>query len=137
MFERILLAVDGSDHSQRAVAVASEIAKSSGGEVLVFHVLERDVGRAGITGEETSGEAADLVNKIVHDLHQNDVKARGDAKGAPAGRAAPDILEEAKTFDAGIIVIGTRGRSDFAGLLLGSVAHKVLQHAECPVLVVR
>jgi nucleotide-binding universal stress UspA family protein len=33
--------------------------------------------------------------------------------------------------------MGTRGRSDFASLLLGSVAHKVIQHAQCPVLVTR
>jgi nucleotide-binding universal stress UspA family protein len=53
------------------------------------------------------------------------------------GSVAPAILDAAKTFDAKLIVLGTRGLSDFAGLLLGSVAHKVIHHAECPVLVVR
>jgi nucleotide-binding universal stress UspA family protein len=53
------------------------------------------------------------------------------------GSTAPAILDAEKALGADLIVMGTRGLSDFAGLLLGSVAHKVIHHVQCPVLVVR
>jgi nucleotide-binding universal stress UspA family protein len=48
-----------------------------------------------------------------------------------------EILRVATEVDADLIVMGTRGLTDWSGLLLGSVAHKVLHMAECPVLLVR
>ena len=65
------------------------------------------------------------------------MKARGRAYAVLTSDVAPQIISEAAGFGAGLIVMGTRGRSDFASLLLGSVAHKVIHHAQCPVLVTR
>ena len=48
-----------------------------------------------------------------------------------------EILEDAKNLDVGIIIMGSRGLTDLAGLLLGSTAHKVIHLADRPVLVVR
>jgi nucleotide-binding universal stress UspA family protein len=137
MYTRILLAVDGSEHSKKAVPAAADLAKCADGEIRVFHVREVEVGRAGVVPLETTTDAADLVNGVVHDLHAQGAKASGDARSAPYGRAAKDILDEATSFGADAIVMGSRGLSDFSALLVGSVAHKVIQHAECPVLVVR
>ncbi|MBI2237930.1 MAG: universal stress protein [Actinobacteria bacterium] len=137
MFEKILLAVDGSEHSKRAADAAADIAKKSGGEVLVFHVREVEMGRGTYPAVETPSEAADLVNGVVHELHAAGVTARGDARSAPFGRAAHDIIDEAKTFGADVIVMGSRGLSDFSAMLVGSVAHKVIHLSECPVLVVK
>ena len=137
MYKKITLAVDGSEHAKKAVAAAAELAKASDGEIRVFNVREVDVAKLGGTIAETADEAAQLVNGVVHDLHAQGVKASGDARSAAFGRAAQEILDEAKSFGADLIVMGSRGLSDFKALLLGSVAHKVLQHAECPVLVVR
>ena len=53
------------------------------------------------------------------------------------GYAAREIVEDAKSLDAGVIVMGSRGRGDLAGLVLGSTAHKVIHLADRPVLVVR
>ncbi len=133
MFERILLAVDGSDHSKKAVEAAAEMARNADGQVHVIHVHE--VGA--IAPIETPVEAAELVNGVVDELLRAGVKADGSASSARTGRAAPAILEAAKTLDVGIIVMGTRGLSDFSALLMGSMAHKVIHHAECPVLLVR
>lgn len=137
MFDKILLAVDGSEHAKRAVSVAADVAKASAGcEVIVFHVREVELAR-GAQAPETPSEAADMVNSIVHDLHAQQVKARGDARSAAFGRAAHDIVDEAKSIGADLIVMGSRGLSDFTGMLVGSVAHKVIHLAECPVLVVK
>jgi nucleotide-binding universal stress UspA family protein len=46
-------------------------------------------------------------------------------------------VEDAKKYDAGVIIMGSRGRSDLAGLMLGSTAHKVIHLTDRPVLVVR
>jgi nucleotide-binding universal stress UspA family protein len=53
------------------------------------------------------------------------------------GQAGPAIVGAAHAHDAGVIVMGPRGRSDLAGLVLGSTAHKVIQFSDRPVLVVR
>jgi nucleotide-binding universal stress UspA family protein len=136
MFERILIPMDGSDHARKAIPIAMELAKSSGGEVRVIHLREVEVGRGG-GALETPAEAMHLVDEVVHQLEGSGVRASGEASTAPFGRAARDIVDEAKSWNADLIVMGSRGLSDFAGLLLGSVAHKVIHHAECPVLVVR
>lgn len=132
MFDRIVLAVDGSEHAGRAVGVAADLARGDG-EVHVIHVHEVGI----VASIETSSEAKELVDGVIGELQDAGVKAGGSAIPARAGSVAPAILDAAKTFDADLIVLGTRGLSDFAGLLLGSVAHKVIHHAECPVLVVR
>jgi nucleotide-binding universal stress UspA family protein len=133
MFERILLAVDGSEHSKKAAAAAAEIAQGSGGEVHVLHVHE--VGA--FASLESSVESQALVDGVVEELLGAGVKAVGDAVGARTGSTAATVLDGARTLDSDLIVMGTRGLSDFSGLLLGSVAHKVIHHADCPVLVTR
>ena len=138
MFDRIVLAVNGSEHSDRAAEAAAEVARGGTTEVLVLHFQELGAaGRAGPIPLEGSSSAADLVNRVTGELRDRGVKARGKAYAVLTSDVAPQIISEAADFGAGLIVMGTRGRSDFASLLLGSVAHKVIHHAQCPVLVTR
>ncbi len=138
MFERILLAVDGSEPSRRAEDAAAGIAFGTGGEILVLHVRELDaMGRAGPMSLEDPGEASDLVNRVVAELQGKGVKATGQAYAVLNSNVAPHIISTAEQFRADLIVLGTRGMSEFAALLVGSVAHKVIHHAHCPVLVTR
>ena len=133
MFEKILLAVDGSEHSNRAVEVAADIARKSDGEVYAIHVHEVGL----VVPVETNLEAHAIVDDTVNELLADGVKAGGDAVSARSGGIPGAIAESAESFGAGLIVMGTRGLSDVSGMLLGSVAHKVIRHAACPVLVVR
>ncbi len=138
MFDKILLAVDGSAHSERAAEAAAEIAATGKAEVLVLHLSELGaLGRAGPIRLEEPGEAADLVNRVVAQLREAGVKARGEAHSVLTRDVAPQIISSAQDFGAGLIVLGTRGMSDFVSLMVGSVAHKVIHHAHCPVLVTR
>ena len=138
MFDKIVLAVDGSEHSDRAVEAAAELASDGTTEVLVLHFQELGAaGRAGPIPLEQPGEASTLVNRVTEDLRGRGVKARGRAYAVLTSDVAPQIISEAAGFGAGLIVMGTRGRSDFTALLLGSVAHKVIHHAQCPVMVTR
>jgi len=138
MFERVLLAVDGSEHSERVIQVASELAKRFGSEVLVLNVREMVLlTRSSPIGKETPEQSLTLVKHVAERLVKDGVNARGESAKAVQSGAAKEILDEAKKFGANLIIMGTHGHSELAGLLLGSVASKVLRHAECPVTLVR
>jgi nucleotide-binding universal stress UspA family protein len=136
MFERMLLAVDGSAPSNRAVELAKDIGAKSGSDILVLHVREHDGGRMAPYGWE-SDEAGELVDVTVRQIKDAGVSARGELVRVPYGRAAREILAHAENEDVDVIVMGSRGTSDLAGLVMGSVTHKVLHLARCPVLVAR
>lgn len=137
MFERILLAANGSTSCRKATDVVADIGMKYGSEVLVFHVLERQITRFGAYDVEQPDEATDFVDEIVRALKDAGVSARGEVQTAPTDGVPRAILEAARELDAGLIVMGSRGLSDWEGLFLGSVAHRVLHLAECPVFVVR
>lgn len=137
MFKRILIAIDGSPYSGYAVPDAIEIAKCFGSEVFVLHVQEREAGRGGPFPLETPAEAEALVAAAIKTVQNAGTTARGEVQHAIAGHAAKHIVDTAKERDCDLIVMGSRGLSDIAGLMLGSVTHKVLQLAEVPVFVAR
>jgi nucleotide-binding universal stress UspA family protein len=138
MYERVLVAVDRSDVAQRALAVARDLALLSKGEVWVLHLREREViAQMGDVPSETAADATSPVKDAVEALTKAGVTAHGEVRDTTFGHAAREIMEDAKEHDVGVIVMGTRGRSDLAGLVLGSTAHKVIHLADRPVLVVR
>ncbi len=137
MFEHILIAIDGSDESLQGVPAAIEIAREFNSDVFVLHVRERDLGRAGAFPLETSEEANRLVAETIKTVREAGITVNGQVHGAVTGHAAKDIVETARARGSDLIVMGSRGLSDIAGLLLGSVTHKVMQLAHTPVLVVR
>jgi nucleotide-binding universal stress UspA family protein len=136
MFETILLAVDGSEPSNRAVGTALDLATKLGSELIVVHVREHETGRMA-REPGPSDEAEELVDETVRKVKNAGVSARGEVHTAVFGRAARAILEVANESGASMVVMGSRGLSDLAGLVMGSVTHKVLHLARCPVLVVR
>ncbi len=137
MFEKILLAMDDSEPSARAATLAGELGSKFGAEIVVLHVRERMIGRAGAFELETDEEAHELVDRTVAQLKDAGASARGEVAHGIAGHSARAIIEAAEVEHAGIIVMGSRGLTDFGGLFLGSVAHKVLHLAEIPVTVAR
>jgi nucleotide-binding universal stress UspA family protein len=138
MYEKLLVAVDHSEFTERVLAAARDLASLSSAEVWVLHLREREVmPRAGLIAMETTDEAQANVDAAVAELNQAGVKAHGVVRNTIYGYAAREIVEDAKAHDVGLIVMGSRGRGDLAGLVLGSTAHKVIHLADRPVLVVR
>lgn len=137
MLERILLAVDMSDHARKAVPAAAELAKAGGGTVQVLHVRELHYPVPPTIVGDRPEDAQQLVDGVVAELQQAGVITDGVVRTSTGGSPASAILEQAREVDAGMVVLGSRGLSDLGGLLLGSVAHKVIQLSGCPVLVVR
>jgi nucleotide-binding universal stress UspA family protein len=140
MFKRILLAVDDSESSSRAIEACAEMAEAHGSEVVVLHVREREV----IGGPRSSSaleleeppEARVLVDRAVNTLTERGLGAKGTIVNGTVGRTARVIIDTAEADDAGLIVMGSRGLSDWEGLFVGSVTHRVLHLARMPVLAV-
>jgi nucleotide-binding universal stress UspA family protein len=139
MYEKILVAVDHSEVSERALTAARELALLSHGEVWVVHLREREsMGKTGLlTFAESSDEATDSVMAAVAGLTGAGIKTHAVVRDTVFGYAAREIVSDAAGVGADVIVMGTRGRGDLAGLVLGSTAHKVIHLADRPVLVVR
>lgn len=137
MFQRILLAVDGSEHSSRAVPVAGDLARRYEAEVIVLHVREHELTWGADIDIETENESAALVDDVVRQLKEQDTNVRGEVVRVPLGNTPKAIVEMAEHEGVDLVVVGTRGLSDWGRLLMGSVADKVVHLAGCPVLVVR
>src|ERR1700730_9473205 len=139
MYDKILVAVDHSEISDRAVLAARDLAVLSKGEVWVLHLREREV--AVKTGVAMTGETADdanaAVSAAVEVLTQAGVKAQGEIRSTLFGYAAREIVDDAIEHDADVIVMGSRGRSDLAGFILGSTAHQGIHLTDRPLLIVR
>ena len=137
MFKTIIWATDGSANADHAFALAVGLAQESGCPLVAVHSKELMTGRAGgfpLYADETEIEIK--IAKQVEDAKEAGVDARAVIKGGWAGHAAHSIAEVADSTGADLIVVGTRGHTPVAGLLLGSVAQRLLHVAHCPVLAV-
>jgi nucleotide-binding universal stress UspA family protein len=138
MYERILVALDHSAAGDRVIEAAKELAAGSTAKIWVLHLREREViGRLGLVATESDSESAAKVDGAVKDLADAGIDASAEVRDTVFGYAAREIIDDAKLHDVNLIVMGSRGRGDLAGLVLGSTAHKVIHLADRPVLVVR
>ena len=137
MYDRLLAAVDNSEVSPRVIAAAKDLASLSQGQVWVLHLREREFGRLGLTPIESDEEAQEPVRAGVEALTQAGIDAHGEVRETVFGHAAREIVKDAQEHDAGVIIMGSRGRSDLTGAMLGSTAHKVIHLTDRPVMVVR
>ena len=133
----IVVGYDGSEHSDRALERAIELA-DEGAELIVVSAagLTRAGGMAGAV-EVDPGEAEqarESLDKAQGKMQVKGINARTiEAHGDPADM----IVQQAKEAGAELIAVGTRGLNAAQRALLGSVSTKVVHHAECDVLVVR
>jgi nucleotide-binding universal stress UspA family protein len=137
MFTNIVLALDGSPESLAAVPYARELVQREGGSIEAIHVRELLMGRAGgQTLNANEDEVTASVQRVVDELAQAGVSVTLNVATAAAGGPAHVIADLARRSNADLIVMGTRGRGQVAGLLLGSVTQRLLHLAHCPVMAV-
>jgi len=141
MFEKLLVAIDGSEQSHRALAAASELARLVCAEVQVLHIAESEMlmGGGGLSGGdvlEGSGGARSLVAMAVEELQKAGIKATGTAERGMVGSVAGEILRVAHEGKCSAIVIGVKGDSKLRALLVGSVTNKIVHLSPVPVVVV-
>jgi nucleotide-binding universal stress UspA family protein len=139
MFKKIVWATDGSDSADTALAVAKMLATDSGGELVAIHVEEMTLPGKGGGSYHVAANEEDLKSKIerqVSELSGAGITATLETTRAKVGGAAHAIASTASVDEADAIVVGTRGHTPIAGLLVGSVAQRLLHIAPCPVIVV-
>jgi nucleotide-binding universal stress UspA family protein len=137
-FERILLATDGSEAALAAVDATIAIAKSPTAKVRVTHVWNLEVRhRHGRWDVETRSEAEKLVDVTVERLLKAGVIAEREIDRADSDHVAAAIALSARDFKADLVVLGSRGLSDWQSMTRHSVSHDLLSAVDCPLLIVR
>lgn len=146
MYQRILVPVDGSTTSGQSLAAALRLAKETGGQVRLVHVVEELVY---LTGYDPYGGSTGELIKVMHEAGDK-VLGQGMALAKEAGveaqfmlfgelghRLAETVADAARRWNADLIVVGTHGRRGVSRMLLGSGAEQIIRLAPVPVLVIR
>ncbi|MFN3741350.1 MAG: universal stress protein [Anaerolineales bacterium] len=141
MYSRILVAVDGSEHSLKAARTAAELAHLLSAQelrvVVAYDPIPPYLGEPNLQAAINArlNEAQKIMEKALQAIGPlPEGLLRTEILEGPAAEA---ILKVAETHQSELIVMGSRGLGRLSGLLLGSQSQKVVQHARCPVLIVR
>jgi nucleotide-binding universal stress UspA family protein len=156
MFKRLLVALDGSENSARASQAALELAEKLKAELIVLHAVippalyyHTEISPEGPVIEPPTHEkeidlyieyarrvASGIVDGTVSEAKKRGITVKADIPEATTS-VVETVINQAAKENADLIIVGTRGLGGFKKLLLGSVSSGVLDHAHCPVLVVR
>jgi len=138
MFNNILLAVDGSEYSHRAIEYAKSLTELYGANLWLVHVFsntsdllgyedfEKLYAKRKSAGQAVLDSAKKILGRPTFKVHEELLE----------GSEADAILSVAEKHQADLIVMGTRGFGAVKGLLVGSVSRKVIHLSNCPVMVV-
>lgn len=139
MFTNIIWATDGSEHADRALEYAVQLALSDQAELHVVHVIEK-LAATKIAGQDVSLNEEQTDVKVTAQAGQitldRGVKTTLHMSPGRSGHVATAISGIAEDVGADLIVVGTCGRSVLGGLMLGSVTQRLLHESSCPVLAV-
>lgn len=140
MFEKVLLAVDGSEHALHSARTAADLARAINSKefriVVAYDSIPPYLGEPNLQyaidarieeAQKFMQAAIDAVGDLPCEIHTELIEAS----------PAEAIINVANTRKSDVIVMGSRGHGTLAGLLLGSTSQKVVAHAPCPVLIVR
>ncbi len=146
--QTILVAVDGSAHADAAVDCAAELAVRLDVSLIILHVVA-DIGQGRVRRELDNLARTEHREQTEYEMLQGygrniaaAAEERARKKGAPrvealveVGDPAATIVNEARSRDADLVILGRRGRGTLAGLIMGSVSYKVIQTSKRAVLV--
>jgi nucleotide-binding universal stress UspA family protein len=141
IYNRIMVAVDGSSTSILALKEAVQLAKNQKAKLLIIHVAEDlYVGDTDLDAliAARRAEGQKILNMMKELAHKSKVEFETQLTGFDSsGRISEQIIDKAKAWSADLIVIGTHGRHGFNHILMDSVAEGVIRIATTPVLLIR
>jgi nucleotide-binding universal stress UspA family protein len=146
--KKILVPTDFSKEAQTAAEVASGIARKSGAELILLHVIEEGSKESvKITGEVAKADIEDQIftlklierskkqmAKLADDKMFNGVRVRQELRMGSPFHGMRAIITDHKVD---LVVMGTAGKTDLAEMIIGSNTEKVVRHAKCPVLTIQ
>jgi len=141
LFTNILVPIDGSDNSYRALDAALLLSEKLGSNITVIHVME-EVPITHIGSEKMLNELLEAYKKENQDILLK-CSEIANQKGLTIktfllqGNPAPAILDYNKKEKFDLVIMGSRGLGKFKELILGSVSSKIVHHSPCAVLLIR
>lgn len=144
-FSKIMVAIDGSEHSLKAAEYAQAITKSFAAQLYAvtvtyipesYHVKQNDILADSRETNDSKNDVEMWFEKFNRNARENNIQLKTELINSqrPVDYV---LLEYAEKENIDLIIVGTRGRSGFKKLLLGSVASAVVKYAHCPVMVVK
>lgn len=142
MYKRILVCFDGSETSNQALVAALQLAREAYGRVRIVHAFDA---MAYLTGYEYGAQvyddalrsAGEMLDKALEISKSSGVPADKKMLDIPGARLGEVVAEEARAWNADLVVVGTHGRRGIGRVLLGSGAEQVIRMAPVPVLAFR
>ncbi|MGC8596935.1 MAG: universal stress protein [Thermocladium sp.] len=142
MFKKILIAIDGSPQSDKALNIGIDMAKRFNSKLYLVHVIEEQKYILAMNYPPVYPEMMDSLLKNAKDLLDSSVK-KASMEGVEAepilerGDAADKIMSAADRLGVDIIIMGSRGLKGVTRFLLGSVSERIVRYCKRPVLVVK
>ena len=133
---KILVGFDGSEGSEQALNRAMMLLDEYG-ELILLAVIPSPSDKAFVDEEmyqKIKKKAEHMINEVIHDVGQHEFTITGMVE---EGDPAAIIIDVSNRLNVDLIVLGSKGTSEFGRYLIGSVANKVVQYAHKPVMVVR
>jgi nucleotide-binding universal stress UspA family protein len=144
LFSKILVGLDGSDFSLKALEFAIDLAKKYQSQLVLVHVVMRQIyainpPEAGVLAGTAIVRELEEDGKAILAKGEETVKVRGIPVETRLKQGVPaeELLRAAVDEKVDLIVLGSRGLSQVRAFFLGSVSDKVSHHAKCPTLIVR
>ena len=137
MFKTIVVAIDGSEPSKRAVQAACELAKAFEGEIHLVHALDNKSGDVPMGAKDNAGEKSGsaIVEEAVSLAESQGVSPSSTTIGE--GESYDEIMTITELYGADLIVTGRRGLGNISGLFAGSTSQKIAKNAVCAFLSVK
>lgn len=143
-YKRILCAVDFSEESNLAFRQAVELARQNSARLFLLHAMElRPVVSQWMSPDHLGEVTLRIEEEAKHSMEALSNSARSGLKDIPvhteitSGRAFEEILENARVWNADLVVMGNKGLASLERIILGSTVERVLKESECSVLVVK
>lgn len=139
LFEKVLIATDGSEKNKSAVEEAVKIARACGSTIYAVYVMDESLMKSAIEvpiAEDLYGKIREEGEKAVNWVKETAQDVNMETF-ILSGRPARAITEFAEQKNVDLIVVGTQGKSGIERFLLGSVADEVIRTAGCPVLTIK
>ena len=144
MFSKILVGLDGSDYSLKALAFAIDLAKKYQSQLVLVHVVMRQIyainpPEAGVLAGTAIVRELEADGKAILTKGEETAKAQGIPVETRLREGVPaeELLRAASDEKVDLMVLGSRGLSQVKAFFLGSVSDKVSHHAKCPTLIAR